>query len=349
MIRQLPNPNLNIELTAVSKGTKKYAINQHQLVVSHMKTPVLFIVFTRMDTTMKVFSQIRKYKPKKLYIASDGARTTHPNELKKVQEIRDYLVQTIDWDCDLKTLFQKDNLGCKYAPHNAITWFFENEENGIILEDDCLPSTSFFPYMEELLEKYHDDFRIFGISGINFNSHIVLEDSYYFSSYFFTWGWATWRSRWQKHLEILESFDAYINHPKISGLIDNKYVLSNLIKKATNSYEDKIDAWDYPWFLSCMINNGLIAVPNKNLIRNIGFGEDATHTTGNSHNERENEEIPFPFKHPIFFKPNEKMDNLFFENVLKWMSPWQKIRSLSYITFMSKAYKKGLLRRLKLL
>ena len=131
--------------------------------------------------------------------------------------------------------------------------------------------------------------------------------------------------------------------------LPDKYVLSKLIKKATSSYKDEIDAWDYPWFLSCMINNGLIAVPNKNLIKNIGFGEDATHTTGNSHNERENEEIFFPLYHPIFFKPNEKMDNLFFENVLKWMSPWQKMRSVDYITFLSKAYKRGLLRRLKLL
>ncbi len=106
---------------------------------------------------------------------------------------------------------------------------------------------------------------------------------------------------WQKHLKILESFEDYIDDPKISGLIENEYVLSTLIKKATNAYEDKIDTWDYPWFISCMINSGLIAVPNKNLIRNIGFGEGATHTSGNIHNERENEEITLPIKHPVFF------------------------------------------------
>lgn len=295
---------------------------------------------------MKVFSQIRKYKPEKLYIASDGARVAHSGESEKVQDIRDYLINSIDWDCEVKTLFQDKNLGCKYAPHNAITWFFENEESGVILEDDCLPSESFFPYAEEMLDKFIEDYRVFGIAGINFNSHEPLRDSYYFSSYFFTWGWATWRSRWQKHLEILESFEDYVNHPRISGLIDNKYVLSSLIKSAKRSHEDKIDAWDYPWFLSCMINNGLITVPHKNLIRNIGFGEDATHTNGNSHNERENEEITFPIKHPIIFKPNEKMDDLFFKNVLKLMSPWEKIGSLNYITFLMNVYKRGLLRRL---
>lgn len=308
-----------------------------------MSVPVLFIVFNRLLTTKQVFGQIKKYRPERLYIASDGARCDKFDEAGKVQEIRDYLGKAIDWECDVKTLFQDQNLGCKYAPQMAINWFFESEEFGIVLEDDCLPSDSFFAYCEDLLQKYQDDFRVFGISGANFHSQIALEDSYYFSSYFFTWGWATWRSRWQKHLEILDSFGTYIDHPDIKYINDNKDVSKNLREVALSSYEDKLDAWDYLWILSCMINNGLIATSHKNLIQNIGFGDDATHTSGNIINQKPNEIISFPLKHPTIFKENKKMDDMLFKNVMHWRSPFEKITSPQHIN----AYKGVMLKRIK--
>ena len=121
-----------------------------------LNTAVLFLVFNRPDTTRQVFEAIRKAKPPRLYVAADGPREDHPGEDEKVREIRDYVMNNIDWDCEIKTLFRDKNLGCKYAVSGAITWFFENEEMGIILEDDCLPSQSFFWYCEELLKKYKD-------------------------------------------------------------------------------------------------------------------------------------------------------------------------------------------------
>ena len=122
-----------------------------------LKTAILFLVFNRLDTTKKVFKAIRQAKPPRLYIAADGARANKKGECKNVQLVRDYIMQNVDWDCDVKTLFRDKNLGCKYAVGGAITWFFETEEQGIILEDDCLPSQSFFWYCEELLDRYKED------------------------------------------------------------------------------------------------------------------------------------------------------------------------------------------------
>ena len=112
-----------------------------------LNTAVLFLVFNRLDTTKQVFEAIREAKPPRLYIAADGARETKAGEAEKVTAVRDFILKNIDWECDIKTLFREENLGCKYAVSGAIDWFFDNEEMGIILEDDCLPSQSFFGFV----------------------------------------------------------------------------------------------------------------------------------------------------------------------------------------------------------
>src|SRR5450759_4497034 len=123
---------------------------------SKFETPVLFLIFNRSDTTQQVFNQIRQIKPKYLFVAADGPRLDRPVEIEKCLETKS-IIQQIDWDCELKSLFSETNLGCRVGVSSAITWFFENVEQGIILEDDCLPDLSFFPYCENLLNKYKDD------------------------------------------------------------------------------------------------------------------------------------------------------------------------------------------------
>ena len=113
-----------------------------------LSTAVLFLVFNRLDTTKEVFKAIRKAKPSRIYIASDGPRKIKNNEADKVKEVRSYIINNIDWQCDVNTLFREENLGCKIAVSTAIDWFFDNEEQGIILEDDCFPSQSFFWFCE---------------------------------------------------------------------------------------------------------------------------------------------------------------------------------------------------------
>ena len=146
-----------------------------------LNTAVLFMVFNRLDTTKQVFQTIRKAKPPRLYVACDGVRIYRKDDIEKVQAVRDYVMQNIDWDCEVKTLFQKKNLSCKYAVSGAITWFFEHEKMGIILEDDCLPSQSFFWFCEEMLYKYKNYKDIFGVGGTNLISKVNGNNSYIFS------------------------------------------------------------------------------------------------------------------------------------------------------------------------
>ncbi|WP_373032453.1 glycosyltransferase family 2 protein [Sulfurovum sp.] len=237
-------------------------------------------MFNRLDTTKQVFEAIRKAKPPRLYIAADGARESKVDEDEKVKAVRDYIMSNIDWDCEVQTLFREKNLGCKIAVSSAIDWFFENEEMGIILEDDCLPSQSFFWFCEELLEKYKNDMRVGQISGDNFQNGIKRGDAdYYFSIYNHIWGWASWANRWEK-------YDVELNNIKdtvfIDDLILEKTTKLHWIKVLRKMKQKKIDTWDYQWTFTLWNNKQLTVLPNVNLVENIGFGIDATHTQGES-------------------------------------------------------------------
>ncbi len=245
-----------------------------------LNTAVLFLVFNRLETTKHVFEAIRQAKPPRLYIAADGARKSKDGEAEKVNAVRDYVMSNIDWECEVKTLFREQNLGCKYAVSGAITWFFENEEMGIILEDDCLPSQSFFWFCEELLERYKDDMRIGQISGDNFQKGIKrAEEDYYFSIYNHVWGWASWANRWKNYdVELNTISDSVFIEEVIQKDNTRKYWI-NVFKKMK---EKAIDTWDYQWTFTLWHNKQLTILPNLNLISNVGFGEDATHTTNES-------------------------------------------------------------------
>jgi hypothetical protein len=241
-----------------------------------LKTAVLFMVFNRLDTTKQVFEAIQKAKPPKLYIAADGARNNKEGESEKVKSVRDFILKNIDWQCEIKTLFREKNLGCKYAVSSAITWFFENEEMGIILEDDCLPSQSFFWFCEELLELYKEDMRVWHIGGSNFQNGIRRgEADYYYSKYNHVWGWASWSKRWK-------FYDVELNNIKDSGFIKSTFSSKLAIRYWNYIYKKvkakKIDTWDYQWTFTIWLNNGLAILPSVNMITNIGFGDDATHT-----------------------------------------------------------------------
>jgi hypothetical protein len=243
---------------------------------SSLKTPVLFLIFKRIDTTKQVFEQIRKAKPPKLYIAADGPRENIEGEAEKCKAVREYVLNSIDWDCKVKTLFREKNLGCGKAVSEAITWFFEQEEKGIILEDDILPSLSFLGFCEELLEKYKNDIRIWHIGGCNFQNGIIRGDGdYYFSALNHIWGWASWADRWRHYDFELKNIndDRFIeNYWKGSALRYWKKIFWKMKNK-------EIDTWDYQWTFTMWFNNGLAILPNVNMITNIGFSLEGTHTT----------------------------------------------------------------------
>ncbi|OBZ34632.1 hypothetical protein, partial [Methanohalophilus sp. DAL1] len=264
-----------------------------------LHTPVLFLIFNRPETTKLVFEEIKKAKPPRLYIAADGARNDKQGETEKVTQVREYVMNNIDWKCEVKTLFRDNNLGCKYAVSGAIDWFFENEEMGIILEDDCLPSQSFFWFCEELLERYMEDERIMMISGTNkatkWNSHSY---DYFYSYYGSIWGWASWKRAWMHYDRDMNRWKDIRNTRVLKYLYDSIIVIANRIKIYENTYSGKIDTWDYQWVFSREINSGLSIVPSKNLISNIGFSSEATHTKNivQYDNNIDKFEIDFPVK-----------------------------------------------------
>ena len=242
-----------------------------------LNTAVLFVVFNRIETTVKVFSAIRNARPPRLYIAADGARENKTDEANKVRVVRDYILRNVDWDCEIKTLFRGENLGCKYGVSSAISWFFKHEDFGIILEDDCVPDQSFFWFCEEMLKKYQSNFRVGQISGDNFQNGIRRgEADYYFSRYNHIWGWATWADRWESYDVELSKIKRFKPFEEIFHSNREKLYWKDIFKKTKSG---KIDTWDYQWTFTLWAKNQLTILPNVNLISNIGFGIDATHTT----------------------------------------------------------------------
>ena len=287
-----------------------------------LSTPVLLIIFNRAHTTQKVFDRIRQLRPTKLYVAADGPRAHVPTDIEKCAEARN-IINQVDWECDVKTLFRDTNLGCGIAPSSSISWLFEHEETGIILEDDCVPSKSFFWFCQELLEKYKNDTRVMHISGNNYLNGWKRDNdySYYFSDKVNAWGWATWRRAWQLYDYNIVNYPELKKKGYLNGIFLNKfeekYRLSKLEETFTNIA--KGDVWDYQWEFTVYSNSGLCIVPEANLVQNIGFGEDATHTF-NLHDKsgyvKENE-IAFPLRHPPFVIRDVESDKRNFNTLIR--------------------------------
>ncbi len=247
-----------------------------------LKTPILFLIFNRPEETNRVFEEIKKQKPEYLYVAADGQRPDIPGEAELCNQAR-AVIKKIDWDCEVKTLFREKNSGCKKAVCEGITWFFDNVEEGIILEDDCLPSESFFRFCEENLEKYRHDTKIMHISGENPLDTEPGNASYYFSKIPHIWGWASWRRAWNLYDVEFQDFDYFIKNNIIENIFEQKEVQKFWNKVFTRVKNGEINTWDYQWTYALFVNNGLSIVPGKNLVSNIGFGAvKATHTNENA-------------------------------------------------------------------
>jgi hypothetical protein len=284
---------------------------------SSFETPILFLIFNRPDTTVRVFEEIRKQKPKYLFVAADGARTTKTGEAELCIQTRD-IIKLVDWDCDVKTLFREQNLGCGKAVSSAITWFFENVEQGIILEDDCLPHPDFFNYCEELLNKYKENEQVMLISGDNFQNGTKRgEASYYFSAYPHIWGWATWQRSWNKYDFTLENYSTKFYKTQLKQYFQLWTEREIWLEKFLLMKRKPIDTWDYQLSFSIWKNNGLIILPNVNLVSNIGFGVNSTHTN-NSNDICAN--IPvhsiLPIQHPQNIIRDKIADKYFYEKYL---------------------------------
>jgi hypothetical protein len=244
-----------------------------------LNTPVLFLIFNRLETTKQVFAVIRQVRPRHLYIASDGPRSDRADEKEKVQTVRDYVLKNIDWPCEVKTLFREENLGCGMSVSGAITWFFEQVEQGIILEDDCVPALSFFSYCTELLTKYKDKEKIYHISGHNPLGVVDMEDSYYYARVQHCWGWASWRRAWTQYSFDIQDLAEFIEQKKLNNIFQRRCDCQYWLGIFYKMEKHLIDTWDYQWIYAILKNDGICINPAKNMISNIGFAGDGTHTT----------------------------------------------------------------------
>ncbi len=268
--------------------------------------PILFLIFNRPEQTNTVFQSIKKAQPKRLFVAADGPRTERSGE-DGLCELARSVVKDVDWNCDVQTLFRDSNLGCEIAVSQAITWFFQNVESGVVLEDDCLPNPSFFPFCDELLDRFRASEEVGVITGDNFQwGKKFGEASYYFSKFSHCWGWATWRRAWDLYdhsiSEALRSDDEIIANFACTSkeMAYWKKVFSSLREKQLNT-------WDYSWKRSLWNAKLLTATPQVNLVTNIGFGSDASHTQSEMvvpglHS------VKFPLVHPELIQQNIQAD-----------------------------------------
>ena len=283
-------------------------------------TPILFITYKNPEITRLTFERIREIKPSVLYLASDGPKkNSHKKEIQEINETRD-VIENIDWKCKVYKKFEKENLGCKLGVSSSITWFFETEENGIILEYDCLPDLSFFKFCEILLDKYNDNDEIFSISGNNFdfgytNSLNKNKNSYHFSHISKLWGWATWKRAWNCFDIELKGFNNFKQKKIIKNLILNKNHRSYWMNKINQVYDGTNNStWGFIWLYTLLNHKAYCITPNINLVSNIGFGEDATHAKDKSSvfSKMKTSSIK-NIEHPTKIEPNFESDSRFTE------------------------------------
>lgn len=273
-----------------------------------VKSPILFLIFNRPKETQILFDAIKEVKPEKLYIAADGPRNNGKDDTA-CQEVKK-IVSLIDWECEVKTLYREKNLGCKVAVSEAITWFFGNEEEGIILEDDCLPSSDFFRFCDELLEKYREDDHVGHICGTNLLDDKRGDGDYYYSKLPMIWGWASWRRVWSKYDITMSNFQEFRKNDSLNKITDNRYIKNHLYNTFSLTYKGEINTWDYQYFYSITVNDIVSIMPNYNMITNIGFNENGTHTfdEGSSSANRKHLQLPSVIKSPTIFKIDRVAD-----------------------------------------
>jgi hypothetical protein len=245
----------------------------------NFSTPVAFIIFNRPDTTEKVFQAIRQARPQKLLVIADGPRADRPGEAEKCAATR-AIIDRVDWECEVLTNYSEANLGCKARVSSGLDWVFSEVEEAIILEDDCLPHPDFFTFCQDMLNRYRNDNHVMHIGGNNFHPHLPIQEGYHFSKYTYIWGWASWRRAWKAYDVTIQSWrvaaqanESFINQ-NFSDVYERKYWMERFNAVAAG----EIDTWDYQWSYACWKQNGISIVPAKNLVSNIGFGADATHT-----------------------------------------------------------------------
>lgn len=288
-------------------------------------TPIAIFTFNRPELTERLLGILAQVKPSRILVISDGPRSHVPNDVEKCAAVR-ILFENLGWTCRVDRNFAESNMGSFPRNSSGLNWVFEQVEEAIILEDDCLPDLSFFPYCEELLDKYRNDSRIGLISGNNFFKRPVDRQtpSYFFSCYAMTWGWASWRRIWQQ----VDFNMPYWPQFRDSGMLRKAVFTSSEAKYWQNIYDAILErrmnnAWDYQLILTCLRFNLLTIVPSVNLVSNVGFGPDATNCNyiNNLISNVPVHGLKFPLKHPVSVRRSGQMDHAIFKVRFDCYSP----------------------------
>jgi hypothetical protein len=273
--------------------------------------PVVFCIFNRPDKTAKVFEAIRVAKPEVLLVVADGPRAGKPGEAESCRRTKDLVLSGIDWDTRVLTNFSETNLGCRKRISSGLTWAFEQVEEAIILEDDCLPDPTCFRYCTELLEYYRHDTRVGLIGSNNFQPQpMPLETSYYFSKYGHIWGWASWRRAWKLYDLEMTLWPELRDSGWLEGMFPRPEHSLYWRQIFDRVWRGEIDTWDYQLAFSLWSQNMISIVPRANLVSNIGAGQDATHTQKVDPRAHALPTVPmsFPLSHPKHKAIHHKAD-----------------------------------------
>jgi hypothetical protein len=266
-----------------------------------MKVPVLLLAFNRPELTEKVIESISIYKPDRLYFALNYPKENKTEDIQKWHQVKN-LLKNINWKCKIHKLFRKEHLPLKISVSSAISWFFKNEEMGIILEDDIVADVSFYFFCEYLLKKYKNDSRIGMISGDNFGFGIQSSSySYYYSIYSHIWGWASWRRAWEGYDVNMNDYDDFLREGFLEKIFPNPTEFQFWKRMFNKVTKENFNTWDFQWVYHNLKNNRLNIMPNVNLVKNIGFGKDASHTNHPSpYANMKIQKMDFPLLHPKF-------------------------------------------------
>lgn len=300
--------------------------------------PILLCIFRRPLTTKRTFEAIRLARPPRLYVSADGPCDNRVGEADLCAEAR-RVATAVDWPCEVRTLFRDRNVGSREAIGGGISWFFENEEEGIILEDDCLPHPSFFPYCEELLARYRDDERVMCIAGDNpFPISPDYPASYIFSAFSFTWGWATWRRAWNHN--NFSRFQSVDRTPILKAVDSDPIFIDHFRKLFDKTSTGEIDSWDYVWLFSVWSQSGLTCMPKVNLVSNIGFGDDGTYCRDPNHPRANNaiQQIGMPLVHPELVYRHWEFDQVVKLKIHRVKPPKKKTRKNLVVKFFRMAF-----------
>lgn len=301
------------------------------MTLASCSTPVAFIIFNRPASTRQVFNAIRAARPQQLFVIADAPRQDRPDDIANCTATR-AIIDEVDWECEVFKNYAEQNLGCGLRPASGLDWVFQQVETAIVLEDDCLPDPSFFPYCTELLTRYRDEPRIVHISGNNFQfGRQRGEYSYFYSLHTHHWGWATWRRAWQQFDYELSAW-AQLQHTEwLENLLDTPAAVKYWREMFDRVYrEDKLHIWDYQWTFACWLAGGLSIVPQLDLVSNIGFDATGTHTLRrNQFASLPTSAIEFPLKHPPTIV-RDRVADMFVQSSKFDLDFWSRLRRKIY-------------------